>query len=284
MIPPRNGGGAIRPDHAQLPYRLVRSLPFRYLWPTIDPGSEEGIAVTVLAFALLAALGNVVGGVAAARGARLGIRIISGFLAYSAGFMIAVALYRILPEALERGGEAAALYALGAYLVVHLSEHTATQHFNFGEETHAVSRAAGVSALVGMLLHTFFDGVAIASGFAVNPSLGTLMFLAVLLHKLPEGLAIASIQIAGGTQPTRAIGSAALLGVATVFGALVTDWVSFLTAHGLALSAGVTLYVGASNLVPELQGKRGLALAVAFVLGAASSVGLSRMLGLLGLH
>ena len=168
------------------------------------------------------------------------------------------------------------------YLLVHLSQHTATEHFHFGEETHHVTHQAGVAALVGLLLHTFFDGVAIASGFAVSTQLGFLMFLAIMLHKLPEGVTISSIQIAGGTKPNRAVGSAALLGVATVVGVLVTDSVAFLAAHGLAISAGVTIYVAASNLVPEFQGKPGWSLPVAFLLGAGGFFGTKEMLEALG--
>jgi ZIP family zinc transporter/zinc and cadmium transporter len=59
-----------------------------------------------------------------------------------------------------------------------------------------------------------------------------------------------------------------MLGLATVIGVLATDYVAFLTEHGLALSAGVTIYVGASNLVPEFQGKPGWRLPVVFFLGA----------------
>lgn len=226
--------------------------------------------MTVLLYALVAALGNVAGGVAVARGARFGLRLIEGLLALGAGFMLSVTIIEILPEAFQRGGNSAALYVLLGYLLVHLSQHTATQHFHFGEETHQVSQVAGVSALIGLLLHTFFDGVAIASGFAVSRELGFLLFLAIFLHKLPEGVTIASLQIAGGRRPSQAIGSAALLGLATIVGVLVTDWVSFLAVHGLALSGGVTLYVAASNLVPEFQGKRGWKLPAAFFLGAAA--------------
>jgi len=238
--------------------------------------------MTGLLFALIAALGNVLGGFAAVRGAKLGIKIISGFVAFGAGFMISVALVRMLPEAFEIGGPHAAWYVLLGYLVVHLSQHTATEHFHFGEETHLVSPHAGVSALVGLLIHTFFDGVAIASGFAVSTGLGVLVFFAILLHKLPEGLTIASLQLAGGTKPSRALGSAALLGLATVVGVLTTDFIGFLSAHGLALSAGVTIYVAASNLVPEFQGKRGYWLPVAFFLGAGSAWGVDVVLGMVG--
>ena len=239
---------------------------------------------SALLYALVAAAANVAGGIAAVRGAKLGIKIISGFIAFGAGFMISVALVRMLPHAFEIGGSGAAAYVLIGYLLVHLTQHTATQHFHFGEETHHVSHQAGVTALIGLLLHTFFDGVAIASAFAVNPGLGVLVFLAIVLHKLPEGLTIASLQLAGGTQPSRAIGSAALLGAATVAGVLLTDSVGFLTAHGLALSAGVTIYVAASNLVPEFQGKSGYGLPIVFFLGAGSAWGVDVVLGAVGLH
>src|SRR5207253_1798195 len=82
--------------------------------------------------------------------------------------MLAVALVELLPEAFARSGAAAPGLVLAGYLAVHLTQHTLTPHFHFGEETHAVNRVAGTSALVGLLLHTFFDGVAIASAFLVG--------------------------------------------------------------------------------------------------------------------
>lgn len=224
--------------------------------------------MTPLVYALVAAAANVAGGLAVTRSARRGLKVIEGMVAFGAGYMLAIALVEVVPRAVERGGSSAALFVLAGYLLVHLSQHTLTPHFHFGEETHRVTHSAGVSALIGLLLHTFFDGVAIASGFLVSPGLGLLLFIAIFLHKLPEGVTISSIQVAGGTSPARALGSAALLGIATVVGVLATDYVGFLTEHGLALSGGVTIYVGASNLVPEFQGKPGWRLPIAFFLGA----------------
>jgi ZIP family zinc transporter/zinc and cadmium transporter len=224
--------------------------------------------MTPLIYALVAAAANVGGGLAVTRSARRGLAFIEGLVAFGAGYMVAIALTEMVPHALEAGGTGAAGFILLGYLLVHLSQHTLTPHFHFGEETHAVSRAAGVSALVGLLLHTFFDGVAIASGFAVSGELGLLLFIAIFLHKLPEGVTISSIQVAGGSPPARALASAALLGAATVLGVLMTSYLGFLVKHGLALSAGVTIYVGASNLVPEFQGKRGWKLPLAFFAGA----------------
>jgi ZIP family zinc transporter/zinc and cadmium transporter len=221
-----------------------------------------------LVYALIAALANVGGALVVSHGVSRGLLVVEYSVAFGAGFMLAVAITEILPEAFLRSGPAAPGLVLAGYLAVHLTQHTVTPHFHFGEETHAVKPAAGTSALVGLLLHTFFDGVAIASAFLVGRVLGVTVFLAILIHKLPEGLTIASLMMAGGRSGRAAIASAALLGVATVVGVVLTDEVGVLVHHGLALSAGVTIYVAASNLVPEFQGKKGWKLPAAFFLGA----------------
>jgi zinc transporter ZupT len=224
---------------------------------------------SALGYALIAALGNVVGALAVTRRAARELALIEHFVAFGAGFMLAVALVEILPEAFTRSGTTAPALVLGGYLAVHLTQHTLTPHFHFGEETHAVHRLAGTSALMGLLLHTFFDGVAIASAFLVGRALGMMVFIAIFLHKLPEGVTISSLMIAEGRTARQALAAAAMLGVATLAGVVLTDQISFLVRHGLALSAGVTIYVAASNLVPEFQGKRGWKLPAAFFAGAA---------------
>lgn len=195
-------------------------------------------------------------------------RLLIGF---GAGFMLAVALLAMVPHALA-GGEDAAVGVLFGYLLVHLTQHVITPHFHFGEETHQhemVNRWVGITALLGLLLHTFFDGVAIASGFGVDAKLGLLIFTAILLHKIPEGVTVASIMLASGNSSGRAIAAVVLLGVSTILGVLLTSFVAPLQHHGLALSAGVTIYVAASNLVPEVQKERGLHFAGSVFLGVA---------------
>jgi len=221
-----------------------------------------------LLYALVAAGGNVLGALAVTRRAVRELRVIELLVAFGAGFMLSVAIIELLPAALSRSGSVAPALVLLGYLAVHLTQHTVTPHFHFGEETHSVSSVAGTSALVGLLLHTFFDGVAIASAFLVRPELGLLVFVAIFLHKLPEGVTISSLMLAGGRSGGRAVGAAALLGVATLLGVVLTEEVGFLVQHGLAISAGVTIYVAASNLVPEFQGKRGWQLPAAFFAGA----------------
>jgi ZIP family zinc transporter/zinc and cadmium transporter len=224
-----------------------------------------------LVFAALAAGANLLGAAAViGRRTTWSVRALDGMLAFAAGFMISVGLVDLLPEAIERGGRQAAVIALGGYLAVHITQHVIGTHFHFGEETHHVSEAVSVAALVGLLLHTFVDGVAVASGFDVGGAVGALVFVAVILHKVPEGLAISSLFLAAGQGRGRALLAAAALGAATIAGVVLTEQIEALRDHGLALAAGVTLYVGMSNLVPEFRARGGWHLPLAFVGGTAT--------------
>ncbi|HEY5492837.1 MAG TPA: ZIP family metal transporter [Gemmatimonadaceae bacterium] len=217
-----------------------------------------------------AALANVVGAAAVLSRRSWGARSLELILAFSAGFLVAVSLVDLMPEAITTGGSRAAWVALGGFLAVHLTQHVFVRHFHYGAETHQVEKSVGVSALVGLMLHTFIDGVAIATSFAVNNHLGMLVFAAIVLHKLPEGFAISSLFLAAGGTRKAALGAAAALGLATLAGGVATGMFESLAVHGLALSAGVTLYVGASNLIPEFQGKRGWSHNAFFFLGVAA--------------
>src|SRR5437764_3581066 len=237
--------------------------------PRATRGTSCSLVSSALLYALVAALGNVAGALAVTRRAARELALIEHFVAFGAGFMLAVALVELLPEAFARSGAAAPGLVLAGYLAVHLTQHTLTPHFHFGEETHAVNRLAGTTALVGLLLHTFFDGVAIASAFLVRPALGTMVFIAIFLHKLPEGVTIASLYLAVGRSGGPAVAAAASLGLATLMGVVVTDQVGFLVRHGHALAAVAALQAAASRLVPEFQGKQGWKLPAAFFAGAA---------------
>src|SRR4029077_15162548 len=96
-------------------------------------------------------------------------------------------LLDLFPESIAVAGRLAPVVALAAYVLVHLTQHTIGRHFHFGEETHAVSELVSVSALVGLLMHTFVDGVAVASGLRVNAGVGALGVGAGALLKFPEG-------------------------------------------------------------------------------------------------
>ena len=220
-----------------------------------------------LLYAISAAAANLLGALAVTSRTRWSVRAFDAMLSLAAGFLISVSMVDLLPGAIARAGTRGAGVALLAYVLVHLTQHTIGGHFHFGEETHSVTSVVSMTALVGLLMHTFVDGVAMASGVRVSQGLGAIVFVAVLLHKFPEGLAISSLFLAAGASRSRAMGAALALGVTTFIGVILTDQVGWLRDYGLAISAGVTLYVGASNLVPEFQDKKGLRIPASFVAG-----------------
>jgi zinc and cadmium transporter len=232
-------------------------------------------------YALLAAVANVAGGLLITSASPRGIRAQRMLLGFGAGFMLSVAFLAMLPHAVEESASAG-LVALLGYLLVHVTQHVLTPHFHFGEETHheaMVDQWVGTAALLGLLLHTFFDGVAIASAFDVDTSLGVVVFMAVFVHKVPEGVTIASIMLVSGNSERKALLGVALLGLSTIAGVLLTSTLEPLARHGLALSAGVTIYVAASNLMPEVQKQKDMISGVGVVSGVLAYLLARLMLG-----
>jgi ZIP family zinc transporter/zinc and cadmium transporter len=204
---------------------------------------------------LVAAAGNLLGGYFVVR-RDWSRNFLHYFLALSAGYMLTVAITDVLPESVRLGGESAFMFVLIGFFLVHLFEHTLAPHFHFGEETHGEEFAhqnARTTVLLGLAIHTFFDGVAIAAGFLVSTWLGMVLFIAVFLHKLPEGFTVASLMLASGQGKRKALLAAGLQGAVTLLGVLLTSLLKDQLKYALPLAGGVTLYVAATDLLPEVN-------------------------------
>ncbi|MGD0631736.1 MAG: ZIP family metal transporter [Terracidiphilus sp.] len=227
----------------------------------------------------IAALADVAGGLVLVR-ARGVERYLRYFVALGAGFLMATAVIEMAPESLKLNPTLAPVLIMAGYCVVHLLEHTINAHFHFGEETHHgefVSRHTSNSVMAGLSVHALFDGVAIGSGFVVSTGLGVLIFLAILLHKAPEGFTMASVMLASGRSRAAAFYSAVALATATLAGVLVIELVPSWLPYGLPISAGVALYVAATDLVPEVNREPGIRMALVFFAGVGGFL-LLRML------
>jgi zinc transporter ZupT len=202
--------------------------------------------------------------------------------AFSAGFLLSVALGKLLPEALE-AGEHTAYWVLAGFGLVYLFERAFTTHFHFGEETHAVRRAGtAAGAWAGLVMHTFFDGLAIVAAFAIHWHLGFMVFMAVILHKLADGVTMASVALACHRSARVALLACATLALATALGGATLPLVTAFApqavpaagaywsppAVALALSAGAFIYVAAADLLPMVS-ESGLRSAPFLVIGGA---------------
>jgi ZIP family zinc transporter/zinc and cadmium transporter len=198
-------------------------------------------------------------------------RYLRYFVALGAGFMLATATVEMVPESIALRGRSAALLVLLGYLIIHFFEHTVTPHFHFGEETHHdefIQSHKPYPVLLGLIIHTFFDGIAIASGFLVSNRLGWLIFFAVFLHKIPEGFTVSSVMLASGQSRGIAWGASMVLGGSTLAGVLMMALFRHQVSAGLPLSAGVTIYVAASDLVPEVNKEPAMKMALLVFVGA----------------
>src|SRR6185437_14013602 len=152
--PERKGiRGAAARAHAQLARCASRVRGCAGAGGSAGPGggiaqARSGVSATPWAYAIAAAAANVVGAAAVTWRSRWSVATLETLVALSAGFMIAVSLTDIFPEAIARSGDRGAMAALLGYLLVHFTQHTLAPHFHFGEETHHVTERVGVSALV----------------------------------------------------------------------------------------------------------------------------------------
>jgi zinc transporter ZupT len=240
--------------------------------------------------ALLAGLGNVLGGaVIATRPLRSG-RLLR-FVALGGGFLMAAALLDMLPSALAAGSALGPASVIAGYLVIlvlenlvtahahrydrvgeqltampahahaHRHEHHRTVHPHLaepGQPELAIGGHTALSVLLGMVVHTFFDGVSIAAGFlAGGLTLGLLMFEAVIVHNAGDGFSVSAVTLAASGSRPRALAAAVIIGVSTIAGALLTLAVGQLSSQTtdvlLGFAAGTFLYIALTDLVPAVN-------------------------------
>ena len=231
---------------------------------------------------LSAALANSVGGLILVR-RKWERHYLKYFVSLGSGFMLSTAILEMVPESIHLSPAYGTLLILGGYCLLHFFEHIVTAHFHFGEETHNeqfLHAHKGYTVMVALMVHALFDGIAIGSGFLVSRSLGILIFLAIFLHKIPEGFTVGSVMLASGKSKSAAVNASIGLGVATVLGVLAMHSLQSMVAIGLPLSAGVTIYVAATDLVPEVNKEPGFTTALTFFAGVLAAFGLERWMGI----
>ncbi len=231
-------------------------------------------------------LGNILGGLVLARSysGATSVRLLRNLLGIGAGFMLAAVFLELLPRVVEaqiadrdgagltQGVAHAMFMVLSGYLSLLLVEQFIAPHVHFlpfgktdleatliddGNATHAILPTTGYTVLAGLAVHTFFDGVTLATSLLVDFEFGFLIFVALLLHKFPEGFTAASIVAAAGGNRRQSIFATLFIGATTFAGALTVAYLDYslgeLVRYALPFAAGVTLYITATDLIPELK-------------------------------
>ncbi|MBL8170967.1 MAG: ZIP family metal transporter [Acidobacteria bacterium] len=231
----------------------------------------------LLALSVLAAGGNLLGGALITRKQPVAHPSLHLLIAIGAGFLLAAVCLEIIPAAMPRGSGAVfqpmTMFVAG-YLTLFTISNVLAQHSHAPSdaepETHVhwQDRNFARRVTAALILHTFFDGVAIASGAAVSLELGVLLAVAALLHKIPEGITIASVLLTAGYSRRVAQGATVLIALATLLGASSVMVIQPPIYSLLPFTGGIAFYVAASDLIPEVRRKGGVSALLAVIAGA----------------
>ncbi len=178
-------------------------------------------------------------------------------LGFSAGAVVAVAFFDLMPEALDLGApfgsqNILSVVALG-FLLYLLLDRLLLLHSHAHEE-HEDHESRGHVRAGSLSLHSFLDGVGIGLAFQVSTAVGAVVALAVLTHDFSDGINTINVVTRDGGSRKYALLWLLVDAIAPVLGVILTLFFSVSPAHLgllLALFAGFFLYIGASDLVPE---------------------------------
>lgn len=183
-------------------------------------------------------------------------------LGFSAGAVIAVAFFDLIPESVEMGLEfyeistITAFIAIGflAYLVIDrlifLHGHS---HAEGEEHEHGCSKR-GILGASSLSIHSFLDGLAVGLAFQVSTEVGIIVTTAVLVHDFSDGINTVNMILKSrgeGKQAFRWLVADALAPVLGVISTLFFTLPAQSLSIVLALFSGFFLYIGASELIPE---------------------------------
>jgi zinc transporter ZupT len=209
-------------------------------------------------YALSAFLMTLAGGAFAFRYRRYLLYI----MAFSSGLVIGVAFLDLLPEiaeaAIHEGIPIRSLMVtvVVGFVAIFLLEkltiiHSEKQHDSPGHHHHV-----GLAGALGLSFHSFLDGLAIGVAFSAGPRTGLVVLLAVVAHDFADGLNTVTFMLATKNNPGRTAALLFIDAIAPVAGALCASMLRLdprIVAYQLSFFAGFLLYLGASDLLPQVH-------------------------------
>jgi len=237
--------------------------------------------------------------VSALAGGFLALRAVSHvglIIAAGAGIRIGAAYFDLIPESIVHLGGSLdramlftaagflAFYAIEKLTALHVGHETATE-LEHGDSAH---RHIGFIGSLGMSLHSFLDGVALAAGLAIGGGLGLVIAFVVVVHRFSDGIGIVSMQLAARAPRSeiyRWVGLVALAPVVGVIVGLLLPLPDEVLGAMLAVFAGFFLYIGAAELLPEAhRSDRSRWVVAATLAGVGAIYVFSVLAGVVGAH
>ena len=177
-------------------------------------------------------------------------------IALTGGVVLGVALFDVLPEAIDAVDDSARVGTLvgAGFLLFFLAERALVLHHRDEPEQARAHEQVGVLGAAGLSVHSFIDGLGIGLAFGLDTSTGVLVLIAVLAHDFADGLNTVGFILSQSGDRRKALRWLSIDAVAPLIGAIVGASLSVsenTLGHLLALYAGFFLYMGATDLLPE---------------------------------
>jgi ZIP family zinc transporter len=202
--------------------------------------------------ASLTVVSTLLGGVVALRLRRE----LTTVIALTGGVVVGVALFDVLPEAIDtvkNSGRVTELVGAG-FLLFFLAERLLVLHHRDEPEQARAHAQVGVLGAAGLSLHSLIDGLGIGLAFGLDMTTGMLVFLAVLSHDFADGMNTVSFILSQSDDRRKALTWLRIDAIAPLVGAIIGASLSvseYALGHLLALYAGFFLFMGATDLLPE---------------------------------
>jgi zinc and cadmium transporter len=213
--------------------------------------------LNLLLLSLLGSVAGLVGGIVFLVNKRMASLMSVYAVPFAAGVLLSVSLLHLIPEATEEIGSIGFLYVLIAFLASFVFEkYLASMHHHQGHGG-TLQKSTIPLVLFGDTIHNIIDGVAIGAAYLTNPGFGLVVALSTFLHETPHEVGDFGVLISRGWSRRKTF-------LANLFSALVTVPAAFavyffipdggagIVPIFLAIAAGIFLYLGASDFLPEI--------------------------------
>lgn len=183
-------------------------------------------------------------------------------LGFSAGAVIAVAFFDLLPEALSLGSPTFSIATMLTFSAIGFFSFLVLDRMVFfhgcategHDHTHGETTGKGKAGAGTLSLHSFLDGLAIGLSFQVSAAVGAVVTTAVLTHDFSDGINTVNLILKNGGNKRDATKWLLADAIAPVIGVVATFFFHVPEAtlgSILAVFSGFFLYIGASDLLPE---------------------------------
>lgn len=222
--------------------------------------------IDLIFFSLVSGLFSLIGGLLILWKDKLASYFMTPLISFGAGAFLGAAFFDILPEAmgLSVNPKPILTATVVGFVIFFLLERLimkSHKYHDVGHEHSAHTETLPILIIIGDCLHNFMDGIVIAIAYLANPLLGMPTALAIASHEIPQEIGDFSILLNLNWDKRRIIAINVIQSLFTIPGAFIGYFLGKTIESYLPLllgaTAGIFLYISASDLIPELHHRSG---------------------------